>query len=69
MVEEHTGSGLTRYVFRKNKPLARVSSEGTFFYGTDNLGLEDSTFSFQVKAAFVLGGTFRFGTGHIELEE
>ncbi len=38
VIEEHTGGVLTRYVFSKNKYLAKVNSEGSFFYGTEHLG-------------------------------
>ena len=40
IIEEHDAEGLmTRYVFRNNKHLAKITPDGkTYYYGTDNLG-------------------------------
>ena len=39
IIEEHDAEGLTHYVFRNNKHLAKITSDGkTYYYGTDNLG-------------------------------
>ena len=39
IIEEYDAEGLTRYVFRNNKHLAKITPDGkTYYYGTDNLG-------------------------------
>ena len=39
IIEEHDAEGLTRYVFWKNKHLAKITPDGkTYYYGTDMLG-------------------------------
>ena len=39
IIEEHDAERLTRYVFRNNKHLAKITPDGkTYYYGTDNLG-------------------------------
>ena len=45
--------GLTRYVFRKNKHLAKITPDGkTYYYGTDMLGSTTVLFDDAGNAAW-----------------
>lgn len=38
IIEEHNNSEITKFIFRKNKHLAKETADETVFYGTDHLG-------------------------------
>ncbi len=54
IIEEHRGDELIRYVFRRGKHLAKITPDGTYYYGTDRLG--STTVMFDGEGSVVWRG-------------
>ncbi len=54
IIEEHRGDELIRYVFRRGKHLAKITPDGTYYYGTDRLG--STTVMFDGEGSVVWQG-------------